>query len=240
MDSQTFMIPGGNYGYTGTIIDQIESFKNTIAQMLFDESGSTRPYARQMELVIKEIIKSLRASPVADQIIYRQCHFGTNFREFHGYEPISAINEDRYDGCYQPGGQTHLYDAIDRSVLEMIDYADQLAKKRYTTNGVLYLVSDGDDYGSTLSLADARKAMAKGISSESLESMLSVMVGLSNNDATLAAMEKFAKDVGFTQFLPVKDTSEATLLRIGQHASQTIVSQSQHLGTGGPSQALKF
>jgi hypothetical protein len=73
------MLPGGGYGYTGAPVDTLTSFENTIALGLLDESGSTGGFAKDMEKAVKAIIKSLRLSPRADNLIYRHCHFATGF-----------------------------------------------------------------------------------------------------------------------------------------------------------------
>lgn len=62
------MIPGGNYGYTGAAVETLTSFENTLALTLFDESGSTRAFARQMELAVKQIVRFLRSAEVVQVI----------------------------------------------------------------------------------------------------------------------------------------------------------------------------
>ena len=54
----SFMVPGGNYGYTGAAIDTLQSFENTIALGLVDESGSTSSFAKQLEMCVCIILKN--------------------------------------------------------------------------------------------------------------------------------------------------------------------------------------
>jgi uncharacterized protein YegL len=237
---QSFLIPGGNYGYTGTQVDQLTSFENTLAVGLLDESGSTTGFARDMELCVKEIIKSLRHSPRADNLMYRHCHFGTNFREVHGYKPLAQINPDDYDNCYQPGGRTALYDSYDRVFTELIDYAEKQAAQKYLCNGVVYGISDGQDYGSTLGRKDVRLKLARAISSEALESLITILIGVNDDSQIQDDLQKFANEVGFTQYIPVAKADEKTLAKVANFVSQSISSQSQALGTGGPSKSLTF
>lgn len=235
-----FAIPGGNYGYTGAQVDALQSFENTIAVGLLDESGSTGSFARQMEICVKEIIKALRHSPAADKLIYRHCHFATNFREFHGYTPLANLNEDMYDGCYVPGGQTALYDSCDRIFAEMLDYAQRQVKMKYTCNGIAYIMTDGRDLGSTRKQADVRDRLASVIASEALESMMTILIGVNDDPSIQQDLESFQKFVGFTQYVPLKDADAKTLAKLSAFISKSVVAQSQALGTGGPSQSLIF
>lgn len=237
---QSFLIPGGNYGYTATKIENLTSFENTIAVGLLDESGSTTSFAKEMELCVKEIVKALRHSPRADNLIYRHCHFGTNFREHHGYLPLSQINENDYDGCYHPGGQTTLYDSCERTIVETVHYAEQQAAQKYLCNGIIYVITDGQDYGSTLSVKDVHKALAKAIACEGMESLITILIGVNPEPSIQQSLQEFANKAGFTQYVAIDQANEKTLAKLGNFISQSISSQSQALGSGGPSQSLIF
>lgn len=246
MDSETsqplasFMVPGSSFGYTAAPVTSLLSFKNTLAIGLLDESGSTAPFARQMELFCKELIKALRHSDESDTIIYRQCHFATDFREHHGFTPLSQLNEDQYDGCYSPGGQTTLYDSCDRVLTELADYARQQAKSKYLCNGFVFIITDGRDYGSSLKEHHVKERLEKVIGEEALESLFTVLVGVNDNADIQRDLEQFQQNVGFTKYIPLKDASEKSLAKLFGWVSQQIRSQSQSLGTGGPSQSLTF
>lgn len=242
MDSQqldTFAIPGSNYGYTGAKIDTLTSFQNTLALGLLDESGSTIPFARPMELMVKEIIKSLRHSPHADNLMYRHCHFATDFREHHGFVPLGQINEDQYDGCYKPNGRTSLYDSCHRVIRELLDYGEKQAEQRYQCNGIIYIITDGQDYGSTLKVPDVKDALQKAIQSESLESLVTILIGVNPDPHVQADLQTFQQEAGFTRYIPLDDANEKTLAKLANFISQSISSQSQALGSGGPSQAIQ-
>lgn len=245
MDSQSlksFMIPGGGYGYTGTPIDDLQSVENTIATGLMDESGSTRAFARQIELCVKEIIKSLRHSAAADKLIYRHCHFDTNFREIHGFKPLSDINEDDYDGCWAGGGQTALYKSCCNIFEATLDYGQKQNAKRYMVNGFAYVVTDGQNYlsGDLTTAQDVKVSLAKIISSESLESMNTILIGVNPDAGVQRDLRDFHTEAGFTQYVEIENASETTLAKLGNFISKSIQQQSQALGSGGPSQSLTF
>lgn len=237
---QSFMVPGGSYGYTGAAVNSLTSFENTIANALLDESGSTQTFARHMELCVKEVVKSLRASPRADNLIYRQCHFATNYREHHGFLPLAQINLDTYDGCYQPGGQTHLYDAEDRIIKEVLDYGKQQAAQKYLCNAVIYVLTDGEDYTSTLRPRDVNATLAKAVADEDLESIMTFLIGVNPDDRIQTKLAAHAKEVGFTGYIPLDKADEKSLSKLANWLVSQSVAQSQALGTGGPSASLKF
>lgn len=236
---QSFTIPGSGYGYTGANIESLTSFENTLAVGLLDESGSTNSFAAEMEACVKEIIKSLRYSPRPDNLIYRHTHFGSEFREHHGFLPLQQINESMYDGCYKSGGRTTLYDSCDRVIRELKDYSEKQWAQRYLCNGIIYIITDGVDYGSSLKEKDVRTALADSISSESLESLVTVLIGINNEKSIQDGLEAFQKNVGFTRYIPVGSADAKSLAQITNFISQAISSQSQALGSGGPSQAIQ-
>jgi len=242
MTSQSFTIPGGGFGYTGTPIDDLTNVDNTIATAFFDESGSTRRYARQMELCIKEVVKSLRHSPVADKLLYRQVHFDDQVREFHGYKPQVDCHEDDYDGCWAGGGCTNLYGCEENVLRAMIDYAEQQAAKRYMVNGIIYGITDGAHYtpGQNIVEDAAVQAMADAVSCEALESVMSILIGVNDDARVQAELKRHAQAVGYTQYVPLSDANEKTLAKLANFISASVQSQSQALGSGGPSQSLTF
>lgn len=235
-----FMVPGSKYGYTAAPPATLQSFRNTLAVGLLDESGSTKPYARQMELFCKELIKSLRHSDDVDSIIYRQCHFGTDFREQHGFTPLAAINENNYDGCYAPGGGTAFYDAADRVLAELLDYGQQHASSKRLCNGFFFAITDGRDYDSTLKPRHVKERLESIVTSEKMESIFSVLIGVNDNDMIQQELKKLKEDIGFSAYIELSKADEKSLSKLMGWVSQQLQSQSQALGTGGPSQALTF
>lgn len=236
---QSFQIPGAGFGYTAMNVDDLAP-DNTVAAGLLDESGSTTGFAKQMEKCVQAIIKSLRNSPRAENLLYRHCHFGTRFREFHGYRQLSQINPDDYDGCYQPGGATHLYDSEVNLLKATLDYCQQQTAKKYMCNGIVYIITDGCDYGSTLTEKEVTAAMQDIRSSEDCESMLVILIGVNDDPSIQAKLKQHADNCGFDQYVPLKDADEKTLAQLADFISQSISSQSQALGTGGPSQPISM
>lgn len=243
MSSQSlasFAVPGGAYGYTGAPVDTLQSFENTLATGLVDESTSTRPFADAMTKCVKEIVKSLRRSPRADNLIYRHVHFATGLREVHGFKPLAQINEGDYDNCVRSGGQTILYDASDSIIGATLDYGQKQAAQKFLCNGVCYMITDGCDYGSTLGRKDVKMRLAKAVADESLESLVTILIGVNDDPGIQADLKSYKEEVGFTQYIPVEKADEATLAKLADFISRSVSAQSQALGSGGPSQSLTF
>ena len=237
---QSFAIPGANYGYTGANLDTLGSFRNTIALGLLDESGSTAPFSRQLEMTVQEIVRSLRDNENADSLLYAHYHFDSNFREVHGFKELPSINPSDYDGCWAGGGRTTLYDSEKKVIDFVADYGRQMTEKQYLCNGIIYTLSDGMDWGSVLTENDVKEALEKAMQGETLESLMTILIGINDDAGVQADLEKHAKNCGFTQYIPAKDASQKTLSRIAGFVSKSISSQSQALGSGGPSQSLTF
>lgn len=243
MNSQSFMVPGKNYGYTGLPVGDLQSWENTLAVGLLDESGSTSPFKRDLELMVKSIVNGLLLSPRKDNILYYHAHFDTNFREVHGWLPVVQIDPDRYDGCWAGGGQTALYDSTEKVINFLLHYAQQQAAKRYICNGIIYMMTDGCDYittpGHHLKPADVRNALQSAIRSESLESLVTILIGVNDSPQIQDDLQSYADDAGFTAYIPVAKADEKTLARLSGVVSSCVISQSQHIGSGGPSQQIK-
>lgn len=238
----SFALPGSGYGYTGAAIDALPSNENTIAFGLFDESGSTRSFARQMELCVQEFVRSLRHS--ADKIIYRHCHFDTEFREIHGYKPLSECLETDYDGIWAGGGQTALFKSEDNVLAATLDYAEKQAAKKYIVNAFGYFMSDGQNYlpgqPNAPTQDDVRMRNARCIASESLESINTIMIGVNADAGIRRELEAHSNYVGFTQFIPIEKADEKTLAKIMGFISRSLQATSVALGSNGPSKSLTF
>ena len=235
-----FTVPGGNFGYTGTPPGTLKSVENTIALGLVDESGSTSSFAKQLEATVKEIVRSLRDNPNADKLLYAHYHFDTDFREVHGFTELNSINPDDYDGCWAGGGRTTLYDSETKVIKFVGDYGKQLSDKRYICNGIIYILTDGIDWGSTLLPPDVKAALSAVVTGEELESLMTILIGINDDAAIQEGLEKHAEEVGFTKYIPAGKADKKTLNKIAGYLSQQISSQSQALGSGGPSQSLTF
>lgn len=239
----SFTLPGKNYGYTGTPVDDLQSWENTLALGLLDESGSTGPFKRELELMVKAIVGGLAVCPKKDNIMYYHAHFDTTFREVHGWLPVLGIDLDVYDGCWAGGGQTALYDSVIKVIEFLQHYAEQQAAKRYICNGVVYILTDGRNFiktpGHHASIPDVAESLQKALRSEILESLVTILIGINDDPATQADLKDFAANAGFTAYIPAAKADKHTLNKLAGVVSSCVISQSQKLGQGGPSDQIQ-
>ena len=239
---QSFQIPGSNFGFTGLQIgDPNMSMEQTLYTLAVDESGSTVPFRSEMELAIQEVVKSLSNSPRADQLMYRHLQFATNIREVHGFKPLKDCNVGDYKNVFGSAGSTHLYDVIIEQAKATEIYSNNLAKEKYLANAINVVITDGCDYDSIHGVNDAKNAVQKLITGESLESVINILIGVNIQDPYVAQkLDDLHKEIGFDQFIEIKDASQKSLARLANFLSNSVSSQSQALGTGGASQSLTF
>ena len=113
----------------------------------------------------------------------------------------------------------------------------------FDTNGILIVITDGDDNNSTNTAKQASKAIQAINQAESLESLVTILVAVNINDSHMSqCLKKFEKAVGFMQYVELNNASSGTLAKLAKFVSKSISSQSHALGTGGPSQpqSLEF
>lgn len=237
-DMENHLIGGSTFGFSAKRLEDLGASEYTLGVILIDVSGSVHPFKLDIENTIKEIIRSCRHSPRADNMMLRLVFFDNEITEYHGFKPLTECNEDDYTGCITIGGMTALYDAAYTGVKSATDYGANLTGADYDVNAAVFLVTDGMDNRSRVTRKMVKEALNEAVSTESLESIVAVLIGLGNNlDQYL---DEFKNETGFTQYVQVGQANEKTLARLGKFVSQSFSSQSQALGTGGPSQSLSF
>jgi hypothetical protein len=230
-----------HYGYSATRIDDLGATEYTLATVVCDVSGSTSAFVREMEAAVKRTVRACKYSPRADNLLLRVVRFDTAVDELHGFKLLETAHEADYDGALAPGGATALYDATINAVAATASYGAHLANHDFGANGIVFVITDGDDNSSTRTKASVRDALAAAVRDESLESLVSILVGVNVSDPRLSQfLMEFYKDAGFTQYVEMGDAQPETLARLANFVSRSIAAQSQALGTGGPSRSLVF
>lgn len=230
-----------HYGYSATRIGDLGATEYTLATVICDVSGSTSPFVSEMEAAIKRIVRACKYSPRADNLLLRIVQFDTTPGELHGFKLLETVHEAAYDGALSSGGATALYDATINAVAATASYGAHLANHDFAANGIVFVITDGDDNSSAETKASVRSALTAAIRDESLESLVSVLIGVNVSNPQLSQyLMAFYKDAGFTQYVELADAEPETLARLANFVSRSIAAQSQSLGTGGPSRSLVF
>jgi len=231
----------GGYGYSGQKLDDLGASEYTLVTIINDVSSSVHGYGTQMEATLKEVVKACKFSPRADNLMLRHTQFNTSLRETHGFKMLESCNLDDYDGVLGIGGATALFDASANGIAATADYAKKLADQEFMVNAIVIIITDGDDNSSSFSAEAVKKALESAMKQETLESIVTILVGVGYDDPSVTTfLQNFKDSAGLTQYIDAGDATDKKLAKLAEFVSKSISAQSQSLGTGGPSQPLTF
>lgn len=237
-DMEMHPIQGAYFTFSAIRITRLGATDQTLAVIAVDTSGSTISFRRQMEAAMKSIIESCRRSPRADSMLVRAVKFDTAVEEIHGFKPLVEIAPTSYDHALgNDGGMTALYDAAYTAIESSRQFGATLVANEFATNAVVFVITDGCNNSGTMTASMVRQALGNAVASEDLESIRSVFIGIGPDQATL---KRVSDDCGFDQYVEVATADPNTLAKLAQFVSQSMTSQSQALGTGGPSKQITF
>ncbi len=229
------------FGFSGVDIGTLGATEYTLVGLTVDCSGSVAAFSREEEAAIKAIVEACRKSPRADNLMLRYSRFDTNLTEVHGFKLLQDCNPNDYDNTLPPGGMTSLFDASVDCVDAVARYGADLVKNDFSANGIVFVVTDGCNNVGKMTVGEVKKSLDRVVPSEALESLVSVLIGVNVTDPQVAsALQDFSRQAGFTQFVNIGDANAKSLAKLAAFVSKSISSQSNALGTGGPSQALTF
>ncbi len=227
-------LPTGSYGYSHTSLNELGATEYTLVTIVVDQSGSVSPFKSEMEAAIKEVIKSCARSPRADNLMLRLVGFDSSVIEIHGFKLLENCNLADYDHCMTIGGATALYDASENSIVATTDYAKKLVDNDFNTNGIVFIITDGDDNDSAMNSASVDNAVQKAMVTEALESIVTVLIGVGTNvnPGLSFRLDEFKNDSGLSQYVEIGNANAKTLAKLAAFVSKSISSQSQSLGSG--------
>jgi hypothetical protein len=231
-----------SFGYSAVDISTLKDSEYTLVGIVADRSGSVAAFCKEEERALKEIVTACGRSPRADRLMLRYTTFDHGLREVHGFKLLQDCNTNDYDNTLTPGGSTALFDASIDGVDALARFGRDLVAKDYQVNGILFVLTDGDNNtGMNMNPAAVQAAVQQALQSECLESIVTILIGVNVGSAAMSGyLSTFAKAAGFTQYVEIGKADEKTLAKLAAFVSKSISSQSQALGTGGPSQTLTF
>lgn len=235
-------LPTGHFGFSHVRMDRLGATEYTLVTLCVDKSASISDFRKDIEACVAEVVKACRESPRADNLQLRVVMFGHAFEEFHGFRLLEDCRLDDYKGMLgRLGHATCLFDACQSAVEATNVYAQKLTSQDYSVNGIVVAITDGVNNSSTFGIPHVAAQLQAATKQEFMESLVSILVGVNITDPTAAAqLDEFHREAGFTQFVQLGDASAKTLARLAEFVSQSISSQSQALGSGGPSVPLTF
>lgn len=237
---------GGMQGFkfSGVRTEKLGATEYTLVTIAVDETGSVWGFEddlRDMLITIAETLKDPVKCQRTDYILLRVIKFSARLpngtEEIHGFKPMIEIDPQSDYGQFNPGGGTPLFDACYSSVGAMNAYGQKLIDDEFGVNAIAYVITDGDNTYSTATEKMIKEEMEKAVVGEIVESMVSVLIGI-NAAKYESKLREFQKNAGITQYIDAGDATKENLAKLSGFVSQSVSSQSQALGTGGPSQNI--
>jgi von Willebrand factor type A domain-containing protein len=231
---------GSGYKFSATKIEQLGATEYTLATIVVDGSGSVSGFAKQLEDALKTIFKACDKSPRRDNLMLRLTQFASGLDELHGFKLLGSINEKDYDNILQIGGNTALFDAIDEAIQATTTYGKQLTSQEFLCNSIVVVVTDGENNtGTIMDASEIKKSLEKARRSENLESILLILVGVTNDDVNLNTyLTTVRDDAGFDQYVSIGKATPGKIAKLADFVSQSISSTSTALGSGAASTPL--
>jgi uncharacterized protein YegL len=238
-DMATMNVANSNFKFSGVRPDKLESTEYTLVSIVVDKSGSVQGFRGDLVNTIKSVIDSCGKSPRAENLLVRVSFFNEQIEEIHGFLPLEDIDLSVYESL-QPSGCTALFDATFESIGSVLRYSEDLQDQEMDVNGICVIITDGADNDSTSTPGMIKKQIEDALNQETIiESVMTILVGINAANAS-SYLNRFQTEANLQQFVDAGDADVKTLAKLAKFVSQSISSQSQSLGTGGPSQSLSF
>ncbi|QQG46608.1 MAG: VWA domain-containing protein [Candidatus Niyogibacteria bacterium] len=228
------------FSFKGARIERLGATEYTLVTIAVDETGSVDGFQNDLRKMLETAVEACKKSPRSDNLLLRVVYFSTKYpngvNEVHGFKLLSEINPADYPEI-RPGGCTPLNDAAFSSLGAMNVYGKQLSDDEFGVNGIMFIITDGGDNDSVATMKMVKEEVRKAVSGEILESIISVLVGI-NADEYAGLLARFKDEAGMTHFINAGEATKGKLAKLAEFVSSSISSQSQALGTGGPSQNI--
>lgn len=217
----------------------------TLVSIAEDVSPSTDGLRDEICKGMKLVNLACKKAPRADKLMLHYAKFGSTIEEVHGFKPVNDINVDDYQPSSTIGSSTCLYDSIFNSLAAVQKYAEILDKSDIGANGIVFILTDGMDNSSTLGPQSILEKIEEIKMKEILESVKIIIIGFHDPKSTYTTqvvqyLNNLVKELQLDQFVDVGTMTPEAAAKVFGFVSQSISSQSQHLGSGGPSQNLTF
>jgi len=231
---------GSGYKFSATKVKDLGAVEYTLATIVMDASSSVEGFAVQLEQALKTIFKACDKSPRKGNLMLRLTQFASTLTELHGFKLLGTITEKDYDNVLQLGGSTALFDAMDEAIQATGTYGKQLTSLDFLVNAIVVVVTDGENNCSNISdPTQVKKTLQAVRRAENLESLLLILVGVTNDNVSLNTYLQTVKDdTGCDQYVSIGNATPGRIAKLAEFVSQSISSTSSALGTGKASAPL--
>ncbi|MCK4553426.1 hypothetical protein KAU19_00490 [Candidatus Parcubacteria bacterium] len=229
------------FKFSNTRIEHLGATEYTLVTIAVDETGSVYGFENDLRNSLITAVEACKKSPRSDNLLLRVIKFSTMFpngvEELHGFKPLAEINPQNDYPQFNPGGMTPLNDACYSAIGAMNVYGKKLIDDDFGVNAIAFIITDGGENASTATMAMVKEESNKAITGEIVESIVSVLIGINAAEYKQELIE-FKDEAGLTQFIDAGKATKGKLAKLADFVSQSVSSQSQSLGTGGPSQNI--
>ncbi len=230
-------IGGSTFTFTGARIEELGATEYTLVTIAVDETGSVWGFDKELRNMLVMAVEASKRSPRSDNLLVRVITFGSQHKggvnEIHGFKPLADIDPAAYPAI-RPGGDTPLCDAVFSAVGATNTYAKELADNDFGVNAIVFVITDGGENASTATMRMVKEEIERAVRGEKLESLVSVLVGV-NTAGCGRLLATFKQEAGMTHYVDAGEATKGKLAKLAGYVSQSVSSQSQALGTGGPS-----
>ena len=227
------------FQFSATRIEHLGATEYTLVTVAVDVTGSVQDFADELRKCLVTAVESCKKSPRSNNLLLRVLLFSSSLKngleEIHGFKPLAEIDPQKYP-TFDPYGMTPLYDAAFSSVGATNAYAKKLMDQDFLANGIVFVITDGDDNVSSSTMRMVKNEMERGAKGEEIESLIGVLVAI-NAAQFKAKLESFANTTGM-KYIDAGEATKGKLAKLAEFVSSSVSSQSQSLGTGGPSQNI--
>lgn len=230
-----------HYGFSNININNLGADSYTLFGLILDKSGSVSVFAKTIEEAAKNVIRGCQNAPRADNMLVRMLCFNGKIDPIHDFKLLMDCAPDSYSDIIRAGGTTALYDASVDIIDSVANAGKDLLANDYKANGIVAIVTDGEDVGSVHTAVSVKAALEKARRSECLESILTILIGVNIQDPTIGQkLKEFQAEAGIDQYIEIDKADPKTFAKVAGFIVASVSSQSQSLGTGSASKPIVF
>jgi hypothetical protein len=239
-DTDNMTIPGSSFKFSAVKPGDLQATAYTLATIAVDNSGSVEPHAADLLEMVKAAFGAFEKNPISENLMARLLGFNYGLKEFHGFKLLPDIVVADYKP-FVCGGSTALNDAVFSAVGATCTYAEKLIAKDYDVNGIIFIITDGEENASSATERMIKDAIEKSKRGEVIESLMTILIGINTKEQstkdpskTIGEMLlKYQQDAGINHYIDMGDVTSQKLAKLGGWVSKSISSQSKALKSGG-------
>ena len=236
---QFHALDGGAFQFSGVRPENLGAAEYTLVTIVTDTTGSVAGFEQTLRNAVIDAVRACNKSPRADNLLVRFVTFSTEVNEVHGFKTLRQIDPQRDYQPFRCDGMTALYNATREAISATDTYAKVLTDNDFDVNGIVFIITDGMDNHSKYGRTDIAEAIKRVKRNEYLESLLVILIGVNATDCA-SWLDEFHKEAGLSQYVDIRQFDATKGAKLAEFISKSTSMQSQSLGTGGPSEILKF